>query len=168
MLHFIKIPNLICVIFLLILPAKVGAQEYTKSAYQVAKALVDPAWKNTQELFNPVVAEIGKRLTSSGVSANVSKIWLEEFAKSLTRENFTLVVSEMLEKEFEPDDLKTLADFFYSPLGIKYRAFISKIGNDQEFVRNAFIPLLKNSCTSARERLSFFEKRDLEKICLLF
>ncbi len=167
-LHLITIPNLIYIIFLLILPTQVGAQEYPKPAYQVAKAMVDPEWEKVQKILNPAVAELEKGLASSGVSGNVSKIWSEEFAKNLTRENLTLVVSEMLEKELESDDLKTLADFFYSPLGIKYRAFVSKISNDQEFLRNAFIPILKKSCTSARERLGFFEKRDLDKICSLF
>ena len=168
MSHFITIPNLIYIIFLLILPTQVGAQDYSKPAYQVAKAMVDAEWTRAQKILNSAGSELEKAMTSSGVSGNVSKIWSEEVVKNLTRENFTLVVSEMLEKELEPDDLKTLADFFYSPLGNKYIAFLSKIGNDPEFLRNAFIPLLKNSCTSARERLGFFEKRDLDKICSLF
>lgn len=146
---------------LLVISGTVGAQVSSDDSTRLVDILVEAQWQNVEQMKPIVVANLRQSMQAKGMSANMARIFSEEYDKAFSKNALKESIRRYVEKVFSSQEISDLVVFFASPTGQKYMAVFLNMANRTALA----IPVLEQACANTRPRLSDPERSALGRIC---
>ena len=138
------------------------AQNVSYDAVKFAETWVNSSWEEGMGKAWPSISlQMETQFKENGVSDQATKIWMEEFRRSFTKENFSRALAPALTEKFSPDELKELSTFIGSNLGKKYLQLNSTLSTDPRFIAL----FLKQTCDATKSRLALNSRGNIDRVC---
>lgn len=139
-----------------------NAQGVKYEAFKLAEITMNDSWDAIKPMLDGMLDNLEKTNKAElGTDKSVS-IFMEEFKRSISRENFTKMLALAWSEQMTESELKEALAFVTSPTGRKFGALSKSLG-DAKIVA----PILSEACGKTRERLKAIATRnaELERFC---
>lgn len=141
-----------------------SAQYVSFESVRLAEFMASNTWQSLEQSLPIITSGFEAQLKSNGVTEEASKVLAEEFRRSMTQENMTRALAQMLTESFSNEEIKDLNLFMQSKLGQKYLQINKEMSNNVKMMT----PIFRQTCISANSQLSSLERSSIAKFCSHF
>jgi hypothetical protein len=119
-----------------------SAQAQNQQSDQLAAIFIESNWEQAESMLSAMVPALGSQMREAGFSEKITKTFLSEVTKGLTREVMQKWMSAAIGDTLNEDETKEVVKFFQSTLGKKYLGLSRSVAGDTRFIN----PVIKLAC----------------------